>query len=181
MPLKKAVLTTAGLDAPGTTTTTTYYTYDQRDQLQTVLQYNSDGGTLNLAITYTYDVFDRLIAESRWTQSTGTVVTHFGYDGANIVFELNSGNALQTRYVRPDGMDALAAQESGGNTVTWALTDYQGSERGVTDATGAVLDKVTYSAFGLITNETSATNGGRFKYTGILLNDRAGLRSGLYG
>ena len=38
-------------------------------------------------------------------------VPKFGYDGDNVWADLNSGNALAVRYVRPDGTDALAARK----------------------------------------------------------------------
>jgi RHS repeat-associated protein len=144
------------------------YGYDARGRLATASQYATDGGTLTLALTYTYDVFDHLLAESRWTSGTGTVVTHFGIDGGNTWADLDGSNNLTTRYVGADGTNALEARVNGtGGAVNWLLTDRLGSERLVANGAGTTtLDKIGYDAYGNITSETAPTQAGPFGFTG---------------
>jgi RHS repeat-associated protein len=46
------------------------------------------------------------------------------------------------------------------------LTDKLGSVRLVVNSSGSVVDTITYDSYGNITNETSPSNGDRFKFTG---------------
>src|SRR5262249_21854859 len=79
------------------------YAYDARSEMTSAVEYASPGGAVSFSATYTYDVYSRLIAEAQWSASTGVVTTHFGMDGWNAWATLTGANALQTRYVRPDG------------------------------------------------------------------------------
>src|SRR5260370_38935041 len=47
----------------------------------------------------------------------------------------------------------------------WYMMDKLGSVRENVDATGNVLDSITYDTFGNILSETHPTSGDRFKYT----------------
>src|SRR2546430_10513133 len=74
---------------------------------------STDGGTLVLRLDEKYDVFGRRIEEDRWTQATGTVVTHFGYDdGRDLWADLDSSNALQTRYRSEEHTSELQSQSN---------------------------------------------------------------------
>src|SRR5262249_9395442 len=95
----------------GASAETGTYGYHERNQMSGAQDRAPDGGTLLAAVTITYDVFGDRIAESSWTQSGGTTTTtRFGYDGADVWADLDGGNALQVRYVRPEGIDGLAAR-----------------------------------------------------------------------
>jgi RHS repeat-associated protein len=80
---------------------------------------------------------------------------------------LTSSNALQ-----------IMAREDG-STGYWYQTDNLASVRDVFASSGSdtyVLDHVDYSAFGVITTETSASVGGRLKYTGEPWDVNTGLQ-----
>ncbi|MBI1918883.1 MAG: SBBP repeat-containing protein [Planctomycetes bacterium] len=151
----------------GASAETWNYTYDNRNQLVGATDRSTDGGTLLAQATYTYDVRGRRIQEDLWqsgmppTSST----TRFAYDGADVWADLNSSNAVIARYIRPDGVDALAARVQG-TTVGWYLTDRQGSVLGLTNNSGALQGTLTYGGFGVITQDTTGTFGDRWKYTG---------------
>jgi RHS repeat-associated protein len=141
------------------------YGYDVPNRMTSLEEHSTDGGTLTLKLTEKYDVFNRRIEEDRWTNATGTVVTRFSYDNNNVTFDLDNSNALSTRYIRPDGQDALAAKIAG-STAGWYVTDRQLSVRANLSSTGAVLNKNTYNGFGKLTNQTSAANSDRMGFTG---------------
>jgi YD repeat-containing protein len=104
--------------------------YDNNDQMTWAEDRSTDGGTLLLRLDEKYDVFGRRIEEDRWTQATGTVVLHFGYDdGRDVWADLDSNNTLLTRYVHQDGENTPVAKETGGGTVGWYGTDREGSVR----------------------------------------------------
>src|SRR5439155_7890173 len=151
--------------------------YDHNDQMTWAEDRASDGGTLLLRLDEKYDVFGRRIEEDRWTAATGTVVTHFGYDDSRDVWaDLDSNNALQTRYVRQDGPDAVAARETGSGTVGWYGSDRLGSVRLNLSATGALLNRNAYDAYGQLTSQSSPSDGDRFAYTGAELQADVGLQ-----
>ena len=72
----------------------------------------TDGGTLLLEETFAYDALGNRIQQQTWTSATGWVVTNFAYDGEDVFADLDGSYALQTRYVRPDGVDALGSASS---------------------------------------------------------------------
>ena len=99
-----------------------------------------------------------------WTQSSGTTtVTRFGYDGVEVWADLNGSNALQTHYMHGDAVDDIFARIGSGGTVAWYLVDHLGSVRDIVTNSGAVIDHVDYDPFGNWTNETSASNGDRYR------------------
>ena len=54
-----------------------------------------------------------------------------------------------------DTVDSVTARISASGTVAWYLTDRLGSVRVLTDATGAVIDRINYDGFGNILTETN--------------------------
>lgn len=71
-------------------------------------------------------------------------------------------------------VDELLARTSSGGTTAWYLTDKLDSVRDVVSSAGSVLDHIVYDSFGNITTETSASNGDRFKYSGMQYDATAG-------
>jgi len=57
----------------------------------------------------------------------------------------------------------LPARISSAGTASWLLPDRMGSIRNVVDASGAVINALTYDAFGNVVSESSPTNGGEYK------------------
>ena len=103
------------------------------------------------------------------------MTTNFAYDGPNVFADLDGSNALQTRYVRPNGVDALGARIVSG-TVSWFNTDNQGSVRLITSAMGSVLDTINYDAWGNKTSENDPSAGSRYGYTGRESDSNLGLQ-----
>ena len=118
----------------------------------------TDGGTLLLEETFAFDALGNRIQQQTWTSATGWVTTNFAYDGPNVFADLDGSDALQTRYVRPNGVDALGARIVGG-VVSWFNTDRQGSLRLITSGTGSVLDAIDYDAFGKKISEKRSGGG----------------------
>ena len=132
---------------------TSAYAYDIDNRLTTAL------GT-----TLAYDPASRL-----YQSTTGTTVTRYLYDGAEIIGEYTGSNVLLRRYARGAGDDEpLAVYDAAGNP-TWLLADQQGSIIAQTGTSGAVLLNQngnrlinTYSDYGL----GGSSNAGLFQYTG---------------
>ncbi len=147
-------------DNNGTTTTT--YTYDDRNRLTGVTQ----GGTA--IATYTYDALNHRIGIDDNGTQAWTV-----YDRKNPYADFNGSGTLLGRYVHGPGavngaaVDELLARTSSGGSTAWYLTDKLGSVRDVVSSSGTVLDHVVYDSFGNIVTETNASNGDRFKYAGM--------------
>ena len=160
----------------GVSADTWTYGYNNQNQLTSVQDRSTDGGTLVLSLTETYDVSGRRIEEDRWTAATGTVVTRFGYDGVNVLLDLDGSNNLLMRYVRPDGVDALGARQSAAGVVAWYGTDDQGSVRDLLSTSGSVLDHIVYDTYGKLVSESNASNGDRYKYTGAEYQSDSGLQ-----
>jgi RHS repeat-associated protein len=55
------------------------------------------------------------------------------------------------------------------------LTDRLGTVRDIANTSGSVIDHLAYDSFGKVTNETSPTNGDRFKFTGRELDAETGF------
>src|SRR6266511_3588178 len=69
----------------GASAETWTYGYDNRNQMTSVEQRATDGGTLQLKGTYTYDVYGDRIQEEIWKSSTGTTATtRFVYDDQDV-------------------------------------------------------------------------------------------------
>jgi RHS repeat-associated protein len=60
----------------------------------------------------------------------------------------------------------VIARESAAGSVGWYLADRQGSVIAVTDGAGAILDRLTYDAFGNTTSESAPASGDRYGFDG---------------
>jgi len=69
----------------------------------------------------------------------------------------------------------LPARISSAGTASWLLPDRMGSIRNVVDTSGAVINALTYDAFGNVVSESSPTNGGEYKYDGYRFDVESGL------
>ena len=98
----------------------------------------TDGTT---TATYVFDAFGRRISKT-----VGGVTTNFVYDGDQIIAEYDGG-ALQKKYVYGSGIDEPVAMIAGANSYYYNR-DGLGSISELTSSTGAVVEKMEYSAFG---------------------------------
>jgi RHS repeat-associated protein len=151
-----------------------FYDYDNLNHLTSVRK-TSNGTTNTLTVTYSYDAFGNRVQEDRWQTGGSVVTTKHVYDGQQVLFDLTSGNAIQTRYVWGDQANEILVRQDGSGTTNWLQTDRLGSVIGVTDGTGAVLGTVTYAAFGDILTETSSTTTGGIAWQGTILDRDTGI------
>jgi RHS repeat-associated protein len=158
---------------------TWYYTWDNRNRLIGVEQ-TSDGATTLLAVTYTYDAHDKLVAEEKWQSSTGVVATRRHWDGEDLWAITDASNVVAARYLYGEGVDQVQGRivEVGPNAGTQGFyaTDNLGSVRDIIDAaTGEILFHAEYDAFGAAT-EYGAGYGDTLKYTARELDADTGLQ-----
>ncbi|WP_341021731.1 RHS repeat-associated core domain-containing protein [Brevundimonas diminuta] len=143
------------------------FTYDANGNLK------SDGA----GGTYVYDVENRLIsgpggASLTWdplgrlfrSSSSTHGATTYLYDGDQLVAEYDATNAMLRRYVHGDGADTPLVwyEGSGVSAPQYLYADHQGSIIARTNAAGAATHINSYDEYGI----PSATNTGRFQYTG---------------
>src|SRR5205085_5199755 len=102
-----------------------------------------------------------------WQTGGSVVTTKHVYDGQQVLFDLTSGNAIQTRYVWGDQANEILVRQDGSGTTNWLQTDRLGSVIGVADGAGAVLGTVTYAAFGDKLTETSSATTGKIGFQGM--------------
>ncbi len=144
----------------------TYYTWDYRNRLSSVVVKNAQGTVLSTS-QYTYDAFNNRIGISVNTGS-GAVQTWTAYDGSNPCADFNSSGQVTHRYLYSRAVDSVLADvnTSGNGSTSWELADQLGSIRDVVNAAGTVIDHVQYDPFGNILSESNPSNGDRFKFTG---------------
>ena len=122
--------------------------------------------------TYTYNALDQRIGIQESGSRTWTVYNGASADAMTYA-DFNGSGTLLTRYVTGQGMvngaivDELLARTSSGGTTAWYLTDKLDSVRDIVSSAGSVLDHVVYDSFGKIVTETIASNGDRFKFSGM--------------
>jgi RHS repeat-associated protein len=150
------------------------YTYDLRNQLTKAEKHATDGGTLQQQVDYKYDVYGNLV--DRNVTVSGATHTKTAYEivdpspgitgSVNVAWaDLDSGGSLTTRYVPGDRQGEKIARSTT-STDYWLLADRQGSLREVTSSSGAIVDEVSYTGFGIAT-ETDNTKTGSYTFTGF--------------
>jgi hypothetical protein len=146
------------------------YQYDERNMMTSAVEIETTGGALIQDVSFAYDVFGNRIS---LTVAVGSSMTtqQFAWDGSNIWADLDGNGALATRRIYGDGTDQALARISSTGVAAWYLADRLGSVRDIgDDVTGAVIDHVTYDAFGLITSESDPSSGDRYKAFGYQYN-----------
>ena len=152
-----------------TTGATTTYTYDFRNRLVGVEEYDGSGNLLH-TIGYTYDVFDRRIAKTVDGQRTSTV-----YNGLQVWADYDATGAVTARYLTGSKLDEMVARWRPSDGTAWYLTDHLGTVRDIANATGAVVDHLSYDSFGNVVAETNPAAGDRFRFTGQQFDAETGL------
>ena len=155
----------------------TQYSWDYRNRLTQVIVKDAAGNVVK-AVEYTYDVFDRRIAKEVDPPGDGAAISEverFVYDGEHIALTFDGDGNLTHRYFHGPVVDQVLADEDAQGEVLWALTDNQGTVRDVVDATGVVVNHVTYDSFGGVTGESNTGVDFRFGYTGREFDEETGL------
>jgi RHS repeat-associated protein len=128
-------------------------------------------------VTYVYDAFGNRIEEEVWNGST-TTVTEYGVDGwggaatsgtssssaagaarFNDWVTLNGTGAVQARQLFGSGLNQPMASISSSGSVSWYLTDYEGSVVQTLNNAGASIATTTYSALGVSSGSTPSPYG----------------------
>src|SRR5262249_10515824 len=90
----------------------TTYEYDHRNRLVDATTYSA-GGIILREETFTYDVFDNLIARTVDADGAGpqaAVTTYTAYDGDNAWADYDAAGNVLTRYLFGDGSDEILAR-----------------------------------------------------------------------
>jgi len=156
----------------------TAYTYDHRNRLIAVRQFDSAGEDLLHEVTFTYDAFNRRIAKSVDSDGEGVaaaVVTRFVYDGDHVWIDYDGSGTVLTRYLFGDKTDEVLARYRASEGTVWHLTDNLGTVRDLVDEAGDLLNHIDYDSFGQIIAQSNAAAGDRFTYTGREWDAEIGL------
>ncbi|HKZ81154.1 MAG TPA: RHS repeat-associated core domain-containing protein, partial [Pyrinomonadaceae bacterium] len=155
-----------------TGTTTATYAYDSNGNMLT----KTDGGGTRtfgwdsenrlkqvvlpggLTVSYKYDALGRRIQR---TTSAGAD-ERFVYDGQDVLLDLNSSLAIVTSYINGLGIDDHLRQTNTTTGVSYFLTDHLGTNTTLTDASGNVVETLSYDSFG----NNSGSSRTRYTYTG---------------
>ena len=136
--------------------------------------------------TYSYDTENHLLTATagavsasyvyepsgRQAQKTvGANKTRFIYDGLDLIATYDGAGVLQNRYVHGPGMDEPAIQVTAAGVLSFFHRDFQNSIVALTDNSGAVTNKYTYSPFG----ESAPLSGTIFGYTAQRYDTETGL------
>ena len=100
------------------------------------------------AESYTWDPLGRRAS----TTTSGGTIRHV-YDDAECIADLDESGAVVRSYVWGPGIDNLLAVRAGGATY-YALTDHQNTVHGFVDATGTLVARYVYDAWGNILEST---------------------------
>jgi RHS repeat-associated protein len=121
------------------------YKYDYKNQLVEVVT-----GT-GLNVEYKYDALGRR-TEKIVSAPGGNKVTRYVNAGWRVLEERDGNNALLKRYTYGNGIDEQVAQEyktNNGLVTVLPMYDSTGNMIGITDDTGKLIEKYSYSVFGL--------------------------------
>jgi RHS repeat-associated protein len=141
-------------DGQGTTT----YQWDGRGRLTDVTLPSGEH------VVYGYDALGR-----RASRSAGNSSVQFVYDGSDVVLD-KSSDGQEVDYVNGLGVDEKLRQGSGADSL-YFLQDQVNSTIGLTNTSGAVIERQQYEAFGQ--NGGSALT--RYGYTGRERDNSTGL------
>lgn len=144
-------------DGSGTRT----FGWDSESRLKQVLL---PGG---LTVNYKYDALGRRIQR---TTSAGAD-ERFVYDSQDVLLDLNSSLSVVTSYLNGLGADEHLRQTNATTGVSYFLTDHLGTTTTLTDATGNVVETLSYDSFG---NNNGSTRT-RYTYTGRERDPDTGL------
>lgn len=138
----------------------TTYSYDHRHRLVDITT-RSPGNVILSNVAYRYDALDRRIAQI--TNGT-TVFTSF--NDQNVWVDYDANGQVLAHYLTGSELDNMLARYRPGQGTVWYLTDSLGSVRDLVNATGSLLNRITYDSFGNVLTQTNPTAGDRFLFAG---------------
>ncbi len=138
--------------AGGSSSSPMFYAYDYANRLVQVSTLNTLG-TLTMVASYTYDALGRCVSRTAVSGSTGTSLTtayirrtEHCDDGNNVIEERVLGTATNRVYVCGDTPHFICF--NGSTSPQYAHCDNLGNLLALTDASGNVLERYGYDAFG---------------------------------
>ena len=146
----------------------TQYEYDAENKL---VRFTSSTGT---TANYKYDGLGRRVEKEVITGST--TATRYVYDNEDILLELNGANAIVARYTHGPGIDEPLIMEKNAQSFYYHA-DGLGSITELTNQTGTVVQRYTYSSFGKIESQLDASFVQPYTFTGRELDAESGLYS----
>ena len=116
-------------------------------------------------VSYGYDALGR-----RASRTQNGIKTDYLYDGADVVAD-KVGTTVTAEYLNGAGTDEKLRQVTGTGTSLYFVSDHLGSTTALTNASGNVVERINYEAFGAH-NQSSST---RYTYTGREDDETTGL------
>jgi len=178
----------------------TNYGWDFQGRLISVSLENNSGAVTS-SVTYTYDMYNRLIERSHDADGDGpdpATETQYIYDGNQILLELNGSDQITANYLWGATVDKLLAQEhiDPADTTTsdtyWPVADHHGTIRDILDDAGTLRKHINYDAFGnqvtedlydaagvAISETDPAAFDQVFYFTGRMYDESTGLQNNL--
>jgi RHS repeat-associated protein len=95
---------------------------------------------------------------------TGGETKKFGYDGNDLILEMNGQDSIVANYTHGPGVDDPLMMNRAGKNYYYAK-DGLGSVTALTDSTGSVVHEYKYSVFGKMVEETGDSVENPFTYT----------------
>jgi RHS repeat-associated protein len=153
------------LKTPKTPGPFTSYEYDAENKLVRAVI----NGTI---ANYKYDGLGRRVEKE--VISVGTTVTRYVYDNEDILLELNGSNQIIARYTHGPGIDEPLIMEKNAQSFYYHA-DGLGSITELTNQSGTVVQRYTYSSFGKIESQLDPNFIQPYTYTSREFDAETGL------
>ncbi len=144
----------------------TTYTYDAENQLTQVV------ASTGLTVSYTYDALGRRLTKT--VHHGSTTVTQYVYDGADVLLDLDATQAVVARYTHGAGIDEPLLLVQDGQMYAYHA-DGLGSITTLTEASGDVVQRYAYTAFGTLASPGDADVVQPYTFTGREWDTETGL------
>ncbi|MFA5795305.1 MAG: RHS repeat-associated core domain-containing protein [Candidatus Brocadiia bacterium] len=160
--------------------------YDYANRLVKVT--TGSGSSQRTVGEYKYDALGRRVEKVTYQgggQNSTTI--RFYYDGARCIEERDEAGTLLRQYVYGNNIDEVLQMTRYGTSQSWKYYYHDnslGSIYALTDNTGAIVEKYSYTAYGETSiydpsnptePPTKSTKGNRFMYTGREYDDETGF------
>jgi len=143
------------------------YEYDHRNRLTRVTEM-SPGGIILSESDYVYDVEGRRIAQTVDEDGDGPAAaetTYYTYNGNDTWADFDEAGNIIARYLYGNEIDEILARWQPSSGTGWYLTDRLGTVRDLVNASGVLLNQISYDSFGQVLAQTNGTAGDRFLFT----------------
>jgi RHS repeat-associated protein len=122
-----------------------------------------------MIVRHTYDALGR-----RMSKTVNGETKKFGYDGNDLILEMNGQDSILANYTHGPGVDDPLMMNRAGKNYYYTK-DGLGSVTALTDSTGSVVHEYKYSVFGKIVEETGDSVENPFTYTSREMDGETGL------